>query len=50
MTRQATPHFSEEPFALEGHITPARKFRILPYTNPTCQRGECLGALAGASG
>ena len=31
-------------------ITPARKFRILPYTNPTRQRGECLEALAGASG
>ena len=31
-------------------ITPAREFRILPYTNPMRQRGECLEALAGASG
>ncbi len=31
-------------------ITPARKFRILAHTNPTRQRGECLRALAGASG
>ena len=31
-------------------ITPARKFRILPYTNPTRQRGLQGTPLAGASG
>ena len=32
------------------HITPARKFRMLPHSNPTRQRGETTGSLAGASG
>jgi hypothetical protein len=31
-------------------ITPARKFRMLLYTNPTRERGECLGTRAGTSG
>ena len=34
-----------------GHgslITPARKFRMLLHTNPTRERGECLGTRAGA--
>ena len=35
---------------LKENTTPARKFRILAHTNPTRQRGECLRALAGASG
>ena len=30
-------------------ITPARKFRMLLHTNPTRERGECLGTRAGAS-
>src|SRR5208337_5688368 len=30
------------------HITPARKFRMLLHTNPTRERGECLGTRAGA--
>ena len=30
-------------------ITPARKFRVLLHTNPTRERGECLGTRAGAS-
>jgi len=29
-------------------ITPARKFRMLLHTNPTRERGECLGTRAGA--
>jgi type I restriction enzyme, S subunit len=32
-----------------GSITPARKFRMLLHTNPTRERGECLGTRAGAS-
>ena len=28
-------------------ITPARKFRMLLHTNPTRERGECLGTRAG---
>jgi len=31
-------------------IAPARKFRMLPHSNPTRQRGETTGSLAGASG
>ena len=31
------------------YITPARKFRMLLHTNPTRERGECLGTRAGAS-
>ena len=31
------------------HITPARKFRMLLHTNPTRERGECLGTRARAS-
>jgi hypothetical protein len=30
-------------------ITPASKFRMLLHTNPTRERGECLGTRAGAS-
>ncbi len=30
-------------------IIPARKFRMLLHTNPTRERGECLGTRAGAS-
>jgi four helix bundle protein len=30
-------------------ITPARKFRMLLHTNPTRERGECLGTRARAS-
>ena len=30
-------------------ITPARKFRMPLHTNPTRERGECLGTRAGAS-
>jgi hypothetical protein len=30
-------------------ITPARKFRMLLHTNPTRERGECLGTRVGAS-
>ena len=30
-------------------ITPARTFRMLLHTNPTRERGECLGTRAGAS-
>ncbi len=30
------------------YITPARKFRMLLHTNPTRERGECLGTRAGA--
>ncbi len=30
-------------------FTPARKFRMLLHTNPTRERGECLGTRAGAS-
>ncbi len=33
----------------DGSITPARKFRMLLHTNPTRERGECLGTRAGAS-
>src|SRR5208337_1940255 len=33
---------------VKGNITPARKFRMLLHTNPTRERGECLGTLAGA--
>ena len=29
-------------------ITPASKFRMLLHTNPTRERGECLGTRAGA--
>ena len=32
-----------------GRITPASKFRMLLHTNPTRERGECLGTRAGAS-
>ena len=32
-----------------GDITPASKFRMLLHTNPTRERGECLGTRAGAS-
>ena len=35
------------PFRLHC-ITPARKFRMLLHTNPTRERGECLGTRAGA--
>jgi hypothetical protein len=31
------------------NITPASKFRMLLHTNPTRERGECLGTRAGAS-
>ena len=34
---------------LAGVILPARKFRMLLHTNPTRERGECLGTRAGAS-
>ncbi len=35
---------------LQGRIvTPASKFRMLLHTNPTRERGECLGTRAGAS-
>src|SRR5208283_2620309 len=34
---------------LSSDITPARKFRMLLHTNPTRERGECLGTRAGAS-
>jgi 5-methylcytosine-specific restriction endonuclease McrA len=30
-------------------FTPARKFRMLLHTNPTRERGECLGTRARAS-
>ena len=36
-------------FRAELDITPARKFRMLLHTNPTRERGECLGTRAGAS-
>ena len=32
------------------HITSAKKFRIVLHSNPTRQRGETTGSLAGASG
>ena len=32
-----------------GTYYPARKFRMLLHTNPTRERGECLGTRAGAS-
>ena len=46
ISRNIYGHFSEH----LGHcITPARKFRMLLHTNPTRERGECLGTRAGAS-
>ncbi len=41
-------HKEKEPFR-RFRITPASKFRMLPHTNPTRERGECLGTRAGAS-
>ena len=34
---------------MHAGITPASKFRMLLHTNPTRERGECLGTRAGAS-
>ncbi len=34
---------------IKADITPASKFRMLLHTNPTRERGECLGTRAGAS-
>ncbi len=41
--------FDFKDLAILDDITPARKFRMLLHTNPTRERGECLGTRAGAS-
>ena len=40
---------ADPPSAGGAFITPASKFRMLLHTNPTRERGECLGTRAGAS-
>ena len=45
--RERIPHLGAGEIAKE-HITPASKFRMLLHTNPTRERGECLGTRAGA--
>ena len=45
IARSSSNHTAKGP----GFITPARKFRMLLHTNPTRERGECLGTRAGAS-
>ena len=45
--------FADESYRIMGacfevYITPASKFRMLLHTNPTRERGECLGTRAGA--
>ena len=57
--RSARNNQDRKPFRIEvidrdhndraGLITPASKFRMLLHTNPTRERGECLGTRAGAS-
>ena len=44
-------YLKDDSFLVESEtdITPARKFRMLLHTNPTRERGECLGTRAGAS-
>ena len=54
MLRQQSPGFLQQspvPSSVDPSIsiTPARKFRMLLHTNPTRERGECLGTAPGAS-